>query len=44
MNGTRTLLYKEVLRADLDDPLLGLGPVLTANYPFTEEDRAAAKP
>ena len=37
-------LYKEVLHADLDDPLLGLGPVLNANYPFTEEDRAAAKP
>ncbi len=34
-------LYKDVLHADLDDPLLGLGPVLEANYPFAEEDRAA---
>jgi hypothetical protein len=33
-------LYKDVLRADLDDPLLGLGGVLNANYPFAEEDRA----
>jgi hypothetical protein len=33
-------LYKEVLRADLDDPLLGLGAVLNSNYPFAEEDRA----
>jgi hypothetical protein len=32
-------LFKEVLRVDLDDPLLGLGPVLTANYPFEVEDR-----
>ena len=37
-------LYKEVLHADLDDPLLGLGPMLNANYPFEEEDRAAGKP
>jgi len=29
-------LFKEVLRVDLDDPLLGLGPVLTANYPFDD--------
>jgi hypothetical protein len=36
-------LYKDVLHADLDDPLLGLGPVLSANYPFTEEERAAAR-
>jgi hypothetical protein len=34
-------LYKDVLRADLDDPLLGLGGMLSANYPFAEEDRAA---
>ncbi|VTT98164.1 Uncharacterized protein OS=Cyanothece sp. (strain PCC 7425 / ATCC 29141) GN=Cyan7425_1215 PE=4 SV=1 [Gemmataceae bacterium] len=34
-------LFKDVLRADLDDPLLGLGPVLNANYPFADEDRAA---
>ncbi len=33
-------LYKEVLHADLDDPLLGLGPVLDGNYPFADEDRA----
>jgi hypothetical protein len=33
-------LFKEVLRVDLDDPLLGLGGVLKANYPFEEEDRA----
>ncbi len=37
----KTWLFKEVLRADLDDPLLGLGPVLNANYPFAEEDRRA---
>jgi len=30
-------LYKEVLHADLDDPYLGLGKTLFANYPFTEE-------
>jgi hypothetical protein len=35
-------LYKDVLHADLDDPLLGLGPVLNANYPFAEEERAPA--
>jgi hypothetical protein len=33
-------LYKEVLHADLDDPYLGLGSVLFANYPFTKEDQA----
>jgi hypothetical protein len=32
-------LYKEVLHADLDDPYLGLGNVLFANYPFTKEDK-----
>lgn len=31
-------LYKEVLHADLDDPYLGLGEKLFANYPFSEED------
>jgi hypothetical protein len=36
-------LFKEVLHADLDDPMLGLGPVLNANYPFAEEDRAAKR-
>lgn len=33
-------LYKEVLHADLDDPYLGLGNTLFANYPFASEDRA----
>jgi hypothetical protein len=32
-------LYKDVLRADLDDPLLGLGGVLNKNYPFADEER-----
>ncbi len=27
-------LYAEVLHADLDDPYLGLGPILTGDYPF----------
>ena len=29
-------LYKEVLHAELDDPYLGLGPTLFANYPFKD--------
>jgi hypothetical protein len=29
-------LYKNVLHADLDDPYLGLGPVLFASYPFND--------
>lgn len=29
-------VYKEVLHADLDDPYLGLGPVLFAAYPFKD--------
>jgi hypothetical protein len=33
-------LYKEVLHADLDDPYLGLGATLFANYPFKGEDEA----
>ena len=33
-------LFKEVLYADLDDPYLGLKGVLTANYPFADEDSA----
>jgi hypothetical protein len=33
-------LYKDVLHADLDDPYLGLGSVLFANYAFAKEDRA----
>jgi hypothetical protein len=36
-------LFKEVLHADLDDPQLGLGRVLNDNYPFADEDRAAAE-
>jgi hypothetical protein len=32
-------IYKEVLHADLDDPYLGLGGVLFANYPFAQEDK-----
>ena len=36
-------LYKDVLHADLDDPMLGLGPVLNANYPFAEEERAPVR-
>jgi hypothetical protein len=32
-------LYKDVLHADLDDPYLGLGKVLFANYAFAEEDK-----
>jgi hypothetical protein len=31
-------IYKEVLHADLDDPYLGLGKTLFANYPFAAED------
>src|SRR5262249_17800210 len=31
-------IYKDVLHADLDDPYLGLGPTLFANYPFAAED------
>lgn len=36
-------LYKEVLKADLDDPYLGLGPVLDKQYPFAAEDAASKK-
>jgi hypothetical protein len=32
-------LYREVLQADLEDPYLGLGHALFADYPFAEEDR-----
>src|SRR5262249_28323164 len=32
-------VYKEVLHTDLDDPYLGLGEVLLANYPFAKEDK-----
>ncbi len=30
-------LYREVLHADLDDPYLGLGSILFANYPFKDK-------
>jgi hypothetical protein len=30
-------LYREVLHADLEDPYLGLGNVLFANYPFKDK-------
>ena len=33
-------LYKEVLKADLDDPHLGLGDILNRQYPFAAEDSA----
>ena len=36
-------LYKEVLKADLDDPYLGLGDVLNKQYPFAAEDEAMKK-
>jgi hypothetical protein len=32
-------IYKEVLHTDLDDPYMGLGSVLFANYPFVKEDK-----
>jgi hypothetical protein len=32
-------LYREVLRADLDDPYLGLGKILFESYPFADEDK-----
>ena len=40
-------LFRVVLKADIDDPHLGLGPVLNAGYPFGDEDQnavTAAKP
>ncbi|MFL5328867.1 MAG: hypothetical protein ACJ8C4_08110 [Gemmataceae bacterium] len=37
-NEIKSWLFKEVLHCDLDDPLLGLGEVLNANYPFRSED------
>jgi hypothetical protein len=36
--GLTKWLYAEVLHADLDDPYLGLGPLLSGDYPF--KDRA----
>jgi hypothetical protein len=35
-DGVHRWLYKEVLHADLDDPYLGLSPVLFGKYPFSE--------
>lgn len=35
-------LFRVVLKADLDDPRLGLGPVLDANYPFAGEEKTNA--
>lgn len=32
----KTWLYREVLHADLEDPFLGLKPVLFDNYPFDD--------
>lgn len=37
-------LYKDVLHADLDDPMLGLGDVLNTNYPFADEERKPVAP
>ena len=36
-NAVKRWLYRVVLHADLDDPYLGLGQVLFANYPFKED-------
>jgi hypothetical protein len=40
-NDVTKWLYKNILHADLDDPTLGLGAILNANYPFAEEDKKA---
>jgi hypothetical protein len=32
-------IYKDVLHTDLDDPYLGLGEALFAEYPFAKEDK-----
>ena len=34
----KSWLFRVVLKADIDDPHLGLGPVLNAAYPFADED------
>lgn len=34
--GLTRWLYADVLHADLDDPYLGLGPLLKSNYPFPD--------
>ena len=31
-------IYKDVLHADLDDPYLGLGKMLSESYPFGREE------
>jgi hypothetical protein len=36
-------LYKDILKADLDDPYLGLTDVLNKQYPFVTEEEAAKK-
>ena len=35
-------LYRDVLNADIEDPYLGLGDLLFADYPFAAEERASA--
>jgi hypothetical protein len=35
-------LFRDVLKADLDDPLLGLGPVLNVGYPFRDDNSPIA--
>lgn len=37
-------LYKEVLHADLDDPMMGLGEALSKNYPFAAEESKVVPP
>jgi hypothetical protein len=44
VDGVVKWLYKDVLHADLDDPMLGLGEVLNKNYPFTDEERKPPAP
>jgi len=36
--GVAKRLYKEVLNADLEDPRLGLGKILSSSYPFAKEE------
>lgn len=43
-NDIKKWLYKDVLHADLDDPMMGLGEALTKNYPFAAEDRSTVVP
>ncbi len=37
-------LYRDILHADLDDPYLGLGRVLFANYPFKDGSQRVPAP